>query len=396
VLRFKRRLDMRARFLTDGKSDDLNEAVRWILRFGLFQVVDCDRIPPHAAVSTAVDAVKVVAHKGIAGMVNAVLRRAVRERDELVVTLDDLSASENLADHLSMPDWLAGLLCDRFGSDAVARIERWANHPPTYYYRLAKDGGGLERLQQIIEAGELGAVRPHREFAEYVGVSTAALTVSSPLFAEPLGWVQNPAAGLVVQLLDPQAGDTVLDLFAAPGGKSMAIAERVGPDGQVFAVDRSEQRLKRVVENKARLGFDNILPIAGDVSGLGPRTAPRVLADVPCSALGTLPKNPEVRWTKKPVDIDRLARSQRIWLSTAASHVEPGGVIVYATCTLTRQENEDTVSAFLESNAEFAFESAQPYVPAGYVSPEGYVVTNPPFDGLDGVFAARLRRRSES
>ncbi|HUU44502.1 MAG TPA: transcription antitermination factor NusB, partial [Acidobacteriota bacterium] len=334
VLRFKRRLDARARLLTDGKSDDLNEAVQWVLRFGLFQVVDCDRIPPHAAVSTAVDAVKVVSHKGIAGMVNAVLRRAVRERDDLVMSTAADGTPAGRADCLSMPEWLADLLCDRFGADAFARIERWANHPPTYYYRLAKNGGGLERLQQVIEAGDLGSVRPHREFPEYVGVSTAALAASSPLFAEPLGWVQNPAAGLVVQLLDPQPGETILDLFAAPGGKSMAIAERVGPEGQVLAVDRSEQRLKRVIDNKARLGFDNILPVVGDVSDLGPRTALRVLADVPCSALGTLPKNPEVRWTKKPVDVDRLARSQRIWLSAASSHVDPGGVLVYATCTL--------------------------------------------------------------
>jgi 16S rRNA (cytosine967-C5)-methyltransferase len=397
VLRFRRRLDAQAKMLTDGKSADLNDAVQWILRFGLFQVLDCDRIPPHAAVSTAVDAVKLVAHQGIAGLVNAVLRRAVRERTEILAAKPgDSSSLEATADLLSVPEWLAELLLARFGPEALEKLERWANHPPSYYFRLAAAGAGLGRLQELITADELGQARPHRDFPEYVGVSTSALSSASPLFAEPLGWVQNPAAGLVVQLLDPQPGETVLDLFAAPGGKSMAIAERVGPEGKVLAVDKNAKRLARVVENKERMGFDNILPIGADVSELGSRSAARVLADVPCSALGTLPKNPEVRWTKRASDIERLARSQRIWLGAAAAHVDPGGVIVYSTCTLTRQENEDIVETFLAENPEFTFESAEAFVPEHYRSAEGYVVTNPPFDGLDGVFAARMRRQTAS
>jgi 16S rRNA (cytosine967-C5)-methyltransferase len=201
---------------------------------------------------------------------------------------------------------------------------------------------------------------------------------------------------LVVQLLDPQPGDTVLDLFAAPGGKSMAIAERVGPEGQVIAVDKNEKRLVRVIQNKERMGFKNILPIKADVANLGKRTAARILADVPCSALGTLPKNPEVRWTKRPNDVERLARSQRIWLAAAAEHVEPGGIIVYSTCTLTDQENTEVVKAFLDGNSEFTLESAEQFVPKAYCTADGFVSTNPPVDGLDGVFAARLRRRSQS
>jgi 16S rRNA (cytosine967-C5)-methyltransferase len=406
VLRHLRRLDAQARALTDGKSADLSEPVQWILRLGLFQIIDCDRIPPHAAVSTAVDAAKVVSHQGIAGLLNAVLRRAAREKREGVVavpppgapaaTAKEGEATESAVwgERLSVPDWLVELLFARFGREAAARIGRWANSPPSYYFRLAQDGGGFKRLQELIGEHELGTTRQHAEFVEYATVSTSALASGSPLFAEPLGWVQNPAAGLVVRLLDPQPGDSVIDLFAAPGGKTMAIAERIGPSGQVLAVDKNEKRLQRVIDNKTRLTFNQILPIVGDVTRLGPRTAQRVLADVPCSALGTLPKNPEVRWIKTPADVERLGRSQRIWLAAAAGHVAPEGVLVYATCTLSPQENEDVVSGFLSEHPDFVVEPARSWIDARYVTPDGYLQTSPPFDGLDGVFAARLRRRS--
>jgi 16S rRNA (cytosine967-C5)-methyltransferase len=396
VLRRMRRLDAQARFLTDGKSDDLKEPLKWILRFGLFQVVDCDRIPPHAAVSTAVDAAKAVAHQGIAGLVNAVLRRAAREKDQLraqeqAAMLQGGADTAAWGERLSMPDWLVELLFARYGQDKAERIDRWANSPPSYFFRLGKNVS-VEAVAKLIADQEMGVARQHPEFQEYVTVPTSALALGSPLFSGSYGWVQNPAAGLVVKLLDPQDGDTVIDLFSAPGGKALAIAEHVGPTGQVLAVDKNEKRLQRVIDNKVRMGFEQIMPIVGDVANLGPREAMRVLADVPCSALGTLPKNPEVRWTKTPADIARLARSQRIWLSAASTHVAAGGVLVYSTCTLPRPENEEVVGAFLADHPGFALERAEEWVNKRYVTSDGYLSTRPPDDGLDGVFAARLRR----
>jgi len=162
----------------------------------------------------------------------------------------------------------------------------------------------------------------------------------------------------------------------------------------LYAIDRSAERLKRLVENKTRFAADNILPVEGDVAQLGERFAMRILADAPCSALGTLPKNPEVRWTKTPADVERLARSQKIWLALAAKHVSPGGILVYATCTITAQENEDVVQDFLDTNSDFTLESAKGFVPDRYVTSGGCLATTPPVDGLDGVFAARFRRKS--
>jgi 16S rRNA (cytosine967-C5)-methyltransferase len=395
VLRQYRRLDAQARLLTSGKSDGLNDAVQWIMRFGLFQVLDCDRIPAHAAVSTAVDATKKVAHQGIAGLMNAVLRRAAREKESPPAPSELAAAAQpTWGERFSMQDWMADLLLERFGRDAAERIARWANSPPHYYLRLSQAGAGVQRVDELLKEMRLTPSRPYRDLPEYLAIETAALVSDSPLFKEPLGWVQNPGAGFVVALLGLNTGDSVIDLFAAPGGKTLAISEIVGPSGQVLAVDKSAERLKRLLENKVRFSAENILPIEADIASLGDRVAPHILADVPCSALGTLPKNPEVRWTKSPEDLARLARSQRIWLNLAATHVSEGGVLVYSTCTISRQENEEVVQGFLAANAGFALESAASYVPARHVTPEGYLATNPPQDGLDGVFGARLRRRS--
>lgn len=391
VLRRLHVLDARAIELTDGKFHGLIPPVQWILRLGLFQVQDCDRIQPHAAVSTAVEAAKNITHQGIAGLVNAVLRRAVRERE--APPAEPPHHARTVADRLSMPEWLVDILFARYGQEHSRDIGRWANSIPHLFIRLAKDGPGLTRLDELLVEANLNPGRPHHEFPEYVCVDTAALVRDSQIFKEPIGWVQNPAAGLVVRLLDPQPGEEVLDLFAAPGGKTLAISEAVGPEGKVLAVDRSPERLKRLIENRERFNAANILPIEGDVARLGDRMAMRVLADAPCSALGTLPKNPEVRWTKSPEDIDRLSRSQRVWLGHAARHASPGGVLVYATCTITGQENEDVAQDFLDRNPDFTLESAKGFVPDRYVTSGGCLATNPPVDGLDGVFAARFRRK---
>ncbi|MBI5866742.1 MAG: hypothetical protein HZB43_00360 [candidate division Zixibacteria bacterium] len=170
VLRQYRRLDAQARHLTSGKSSGLSDPVQWIMRLGLFQVIDCDRIPAHAAVSTAVDATKKVSHQGIAGLMNAVLRRAVREK-ETPPDADQIPPEAiTWGERLSMPDWMAEVLLERYGRDAGDRIARWANAPPHYYFRLSKSGAGLDRVNEILKEMHLAAARPHRELPEYIGM----------------------------------------------------------------------------------------------------------------------------------------------------------------------------------------------------------------------------------
>jgi 16S rRNA (cytosine967-C5)-methyltransferase len=157
-------------------------------------------------------------------------------------------------------------------------------------------------------------------------------------------------------------------------------------------VDKSTLRLQSVAENKGRLGLKSILTLAGDATTLPEREVNRVLADVPCSALGTLPKNPDVRWKKSPADIERLARDQARYIEAAGRHVRKGGVLVYATCTITHRENQQVIEQFLAQHPDFKLEPAGDFVFGEFVDKDGFLNTFPPRSGLDCIFAARMRR----
>lgn len=214
--------------------------------------------------------------------------------------------------------------------------------------------------------------------------------------------MQDEAAQLVVELLAPREGERVLDVCAAPGGKTSAIAERVGPGGSVLALDRNPRRLRLVGRDARRLGLEHVRSVACDAAQpLDPVAEPgsfdRVLADVPCSGVGALRRNPDARWRLSPGDPARLAETQAAILRNAARALRPGGVLVYSTCTLLPEENESVVEAFLASSGEFS-RSAPAAAPAGegpaaLVGPDATLRTLPHRHDTDGFFAVRLERR---
>jgi 16S rRNA (cytosine967-C5)-methyltransferase len=209
--------------------------------------------------------------------------------------------------------------------------------------------------------------------------------------------VQDESAGLVVQLLDPQPGETILDGCAAPGGKTMAIAARMNGDGSILAVDSNENRLDKVTEAATAQGAADLVETeAADLMALAdlpdPPQADRVLVDVPCSGLGVLAKRADLRWQRSPDDLDELAALQDDLLDAAAKLVRPGGLLVYSTCTIEPEENEQRIEAFLDRHTDFTLESAADYVPDDVVSERGFLMTLPHRHRTDGAFAARLRR----
>jgi 16S rRNA (cytosine967-C5)-methyltransferase len=209
--------------------------------------------------------------------------------------------------------------------------------------------------------------------------------------------VQDESAGLLVQLLDPQPGETILDGCAAPGGKTMAIAGRMGGDGTILAVDAKEERLNLVTEAaEAQGAADMVEAEAAELQAVAARPEPpqadRVLLDVPCSGLGVLAKRADLRWQRAPEDLDELTALQDDLLDAAARMVAPGGVLVYSTCTIEPEENEERVEAFLERHPDFELEPAPDALPADVVTDEGYLATLPHRHRTDGAFGARLRR----
>ena len=225
---------------------------------------------------------------------------------------------------------------------------------------------------------------------------------SDPCFVEGLFSVQDEASQLVLELLAPAPGERILDTCAAPGTKTAAIAERVGPSGLVVALDRSAPRLALVGRSARRLGLDNVTALARDatqpLADLPGAPFDRILVDAPCSGLGTLRRDPDLKWSRTELDLPRLAAEAGRMLSHAASAVRPGGLLVYATCSSEPEENEAVVSAFLGAHPEFVVERPAPA--AGVLRPErvigadAYLRTLPFRDGLDAFFAAALRRRS--
>jgi 16S rRNA (cytosine967-C5)-methyltransferase len=209
--------------------------------------------------------------------------------------------------------------------------------------------------------------------------------------------VQDEAAQLVGRMLSPQKGETVLDACAAPGGKATHLAELMGDQGSVVALESDRNRMGKIRENSSRLGIRIIRPVLGDAAAYREGTYDRVLIDAPCSGLGVLRRHPDGRWTKTEESISERASLQKKILENCAKLVRPGGVLVYATCTTEPEENETVVSAFVAaSGGEFRVDDPRPYLPGAaalLAGSDGFFRTFPDAAAMDGFFGARLVRR---
>ncbi|HEY9599814.1 MAG TPA: methyltransferase domain-containing protein, partial [Cyanophyceae cyanobacterium] len=216
-----------------------------------------------------------------------------------------------------------------------------------------------------------------------------------PGFKEGWWTIQDSSAQLVSYLLDPQAGDTVIDACAAPGGKTTHIAELIGDEGTIWACDRAASRLKKVQQNAQRLQFKSIQTCTGDSRDFPQfqNTSDRVVLDAPCSGLGTLHRRPDIRWRVTPETVQELSVLQAELLEQAATWVKPGGVLVYATCTLHPQENEGIIQPFLERHSNWQIEPPPPNSPAvAFSTPQGWIKVWPHRYQMDGFFMVRLKQ----
>jgi 16S rRNA (cytosine967-C5)-methyltransferase len=368
----------------------LDAPVRAALRLGLYQLRRLDRVPAYAAVDASV-ALARSAGRGASGLVNAVLRRAAAEGEPALPATDDPIG--RLAVEWSHPRWLVARWHAELGADeATALLAANNTESPTVVRANPLRTSAAELATALVEAG--AEVRAARWAPDGLVVERGAARLRTvAAWRDGLFAFQGEASQLVAPLLDVRPGGVVLDVCAAPGGKTMDAAARVAPGGTVVAVDRSLAGSRRIVAEAARLGAAAVrvavadarrLPVAGSFDA--------VLVDAPCSGLGTLRRHPEVRWRRTPDDVPRLAALQQDILAAVAPRVRPGGVLVYAVCTLAREENEAAVETFLRAAPRFAVEPAP--LPAALLTPEGFMKTLPHRHAMDGFFAARLRARA--
>ena len=328
-----------------------------ILHLGLYQLCFLDKIPAHAAVNESVALAKQLASPAEAKFVNAILRRANR---------NTLAAAPPWIRH-SHPEWLWRRWVARYGEADTEALCQWNNEPPSLYIRTL--------------TGELPAGVP----AVPSGLHPLSwrVTDAAGLFELPAKfYAQDPSTLIAVDMLDPQPGESVLDMCAAPGGKTTYIAQKMRDTGKIIAADSSNVRLGKVAENCRRLDVTCVATLACEGTRLDRclrgTQFDRVLLDAPCSNTGVLRRRVDLRWRLQADEITRLAVVQAQLLAAAGEFVKPGGVLVYSTCSLEPDENERVTERFRESHPKFALDATRSIFP--------------PRDGMDGAFVARFRR----
>jgi 16S rRNA (cytosine967-C5)-methyltransferase len=379
----------------------LDAPVLAALRLGLYELLYLDGSPDYAVVTDSVELAKAQARGGH-GLVNAVLRRATREgREALLGALTDTTAERAAVMH-SHPQWIARLWWDELGADEARALMAHDNEPGEAALRANTLVTDASALAQALAAGDPTGARPPVRWRPDPDIPEA-LVLEDPFDAHgSQAWregafvSQSRAAMLVARVLAPQPHETVLDLCAAPGGKSTHLAALMQGTGEVVAVERDRRRAGELVRTAQRLRAHNVRVELGDAGHPRPQgaTFDRVLVDPPCSGLGTLQARPDLRWRMERSRLAELERAQARILAAGAGAVRPGGVLVYSTCTISPTENERRITTFLDANPDFALDDLAVELP-GRANPRApeTVLTLPHRDRTAGFFIARLRRR---
>jgi 16S rRNA (cytosine967-C5)-methyltransferase len=394
VTRWRRWLDFVLGRLYHGDYGDVELRLRQILRLGAYELL-FTHTPSHAAIYENVELAKQMIRPGAGRLVNGMLRTLDRDREH-IPDPDSGDRANDLAIRYSHPTWVVRRWLDRYGEEDTAELLEWNNRRPMYSVRANPQKTTIDAFTERLD--ELDAVWVDSPYLDdFVRMKRLQPLIKEGLLDEGLCAVQDESAGLVVRLLDPQPGETIIDGCAGPGGKATYAAERMQGEGRLIAIDVNDKRVGLVEESAAAQGVDDLietwtgeLQTAPDDPDL-PR-ADRVLVDAPCSGLGVLAKRADLRWQRDPEDLDELTALQRELLDAAAKLVKPGGLLVYSTCTIEPEENEAQVTAFLERHDDFQLESAEDVLPAEFVTEEGYFASTPQQHGIDGAFGARLRR----
>ena len=385
VLQNRGRLDFYLKQLLKGRLKDLHPATRDILHLGLYQLLEMDRIPDSAAVNEAVSLAKKYGKQQ--GLVNAVLRNAVRSRESLVEPV-------SYADRFSHPEELISLLKANVPKGTLEGILKADNAAPETVVQV-----NLTRVtsRDLLDwlAGEGVEARPHSWMEDCLVLSATGNLEKLPSFLEGLFYVQDPASRLSVRCarLPKEGGIRLLDCCSAPGGKSFAAAIAMGGRGQIRSCDIHPHKIALIENGARRLGLTNIRAGVQDASVFNPEWEDAfdvVLADVPCSGLGIIRKKPDIRY-RNLKETEALPALQGAILSNQAGYVKKGGVLMYSTCTILKRENEQVVEAFLEAHPDFSTEPL--CLPEVFPKNENGMLTLLPgqYD-TDGFFICRLRR----
>lgn len=397
TLRWRGKIDWLIGRYSEVRIERMERIILNILRLGVYQLLFLTRTPHRAAVNEAVILTKKAKKAQASGFVNALLRRIIREGGQAAFDSLQGTPSEVLSVKEAFPLWAVQKLWKDWGEDETRAFCRASNRiaPLTLRVNTLK----TDRAAVTARLKQQGlSVVPTRLSVDGLVIEDAPPVSKIPLLESGHCQVQDEAAQLIAYLVDPKPGERVLDACAAPGSKTTHLAQLMGNRGTIYALDIDGERMRLLRESCRRMGITNVRALKRDVSrplaGLERGEFDAILADVPCTGWGTIRRNPDIKWRTKPEDIVHLSHLQDRILNTVAGLLRRGGRMVYSTCTVFREENEDVVDRFLKTREGFDLaRRGSPLLDRSLFDQRGFFRTLPHCHDMDGFFAARLERR---
>jgi 16S rRNA (cytosine967-C5)-methyltransferase len=393
VLRWQNRLDYILETHAKRPLKNVDFPLLLALRIGLYQIKFLSRVPERAAVNESVELARAFGPRGASGFVNGVMRSACRHPDQPPLPAKNEDALGYLTVTLSHPEWLARRYLDGLGPDRAEARCLHHNRAPSTDLRI-EPSADMEKVQKLLET-EGVTTEPFAVLPRCLRVRSGRPTASS-LYRNGDIFIQEAGSQLIPYLLSVQKGDRVLDACAAPGSKATEISHWCRP-GMVIALERRRRRLELMISLAKRSKCDNLIPVGADAEA-PPFRVPfrRILLDAPCSSLGTLARNPDIKWRLSEKNLAEHAERQYRLLSSCTGLLAPGGRLVYSTCSTEREENEEVIQRFLLAHSGFFVANTHESVPESarhLIDKQGMLTTLPERDGMDGYFAVALEKK---
>jgi 16S rRNA (cytosine967-C5)-methyltransferase len=393
VIRWRAKLDWVLIGFYHGDFLKCLNIVKNAMRVALYQIMFLDRIPIPAAINESVEIVKRIQGDRTAGIVNGVLRNIARNLDNIRYPEKNDDIIYYFSIIYSHPRWMVKRWVERFGKEKAEKLLFVNNRRPYNTLRINTLKSSPDEIIKILQEYNMHFFQSNYLSTSIVVKSYKPEIPSLDIFKEGKVTIQDTSATLAAKLASPAEDMTILDVCAAPGGKSFCLAEQIKNNGRVIAIDKYSSKLRFIEEGAERLGLGAIKTMTADATDLKiDKPADLIFADVPCSGLGTISKKPDIKWKREVEDIKMLVDLQRKILENAAKNLKPGGVLIYSTCTIEPEENTENIEWFLENHPEFSIDPAEKYLPHE-VCKNGFMQIFPHIHYIDGAFAARLIKK---
>ncbi|MGM0652456.1 MAG: 16S rRNA (cytosine(967)-C(5))-methyltransferase RsmB [Bacillota bacterium] len=391
-------LDWALNLYSRRSLDSMTPWIRNLLRISACQLLYMDRIPAYAVVNEAVKLARRYGHRGVTGLVNALLRRLSAEADRLPWPDREKAGNRYLALKYSVPEWLAARMVSRYGFQETENWARVSNLKPAVSIRPNRLKVTSEKLQEKL-AGEGLKVEPSSMVPGMLHFPGGSDPAGTEMFRSGLYTIQGESSSLVAPLLEPCPGEIVFDLCSAPGGKATHLAELIDDRGQVFAIELQKSRLQLIKKASARLGLQSVQEVHADGRNIEKENLPApgaVLVDAPCSGLGVIRRLPEIKWRRSEAVLPEMQKLQLELLTAAARILLPGGKLMYSVCSTEPEETSRVVEEFNQSHPDFKQDNLHPLVPQPLrdkLELASAITLWPHHHGLDGFFIARWSKK---